>query len=334
MIYNIIGDIHGRDYFHEVVMDDAVNVFVGDYFSPYDNISFSKQTEVFTEITKLKTDRPDTILLIGNHDEDHWHIREMYSRYDWRHVNDITEMFEVCKGMFQLAYSIGERYLVTHAGVVAPWFVNAKKFMEGDREYSHYPTLYPYSVETLLGFDELPIDEAYRRHMMEFVKEMKFDLNNIPSKFGSKMEHPSGPTLLCTKNGYYLYMNDTYEKITTTPSECAELINSIWLGGYYKLFDFRSNCDRYDGYGESNVHGPLWVRPDTLSEYNIFRNDDVMQIVGHTQVKDACCDGDKIGRCDCLGYSVGSIVIDTDKPIGEQVTPRTIRTLPKYKYFY
>ena len=42
--YNIIGDIHGMTNWKMFVKDDAVNVFLGDYFDPYTNISFEKLT--------------------------------------------------------------------------------------------------------------------------------------------------------------------------------------------------------------------------------------------------------------------------------------------------
>ena len=32
--YNIIGDIHGRTCWKELVQDDFVNIFVGDYLDP------------------------------------------------------------------------------------------------------------------------------------------------------------------------------------------------------------------------------------------------------------------------------------------------------------
>ena len=35
MLYNLIGDIHGRDAWRQLVREDAVNVFLGDYLNPY-----------------------------------------------------------------------------------------------------------------------------------------------------------------------------------------------------------------------------------------------------------------------------------------------------------
>lgn len=121
--YVVIGDIHCRDNWKRLILKDAVHVFVGDYFSPYDNfIPFKKRVERFKEIIQFKKDHPETILLVGNHDEDHWHICEGYSRQDAWNINKIRALFEENKDLFQAAYSIENKVLVTHAGVSAYWY--------------------------------------------------------------------------------------------------------------------------------------------------------------------------------------------------------------------
>ena len=123
-MYNIIGDIHSRDVWKKLVREDCVNVFVGDYFSPYEYHTFNEQEECFMDIVLYKMKHPETIMLIGNHDEDHWHIREMYSRFDMRHYEDISRLFEENKDYLQIAYSIENKILVTHAGVSKLWYEN------------------------------------------------------------------------------------------------------------------------------------------------------------------------------------------------------------------
>jgi hypothetical protein len=317
MKYNIIGDIHSREWFTDVVLDDAVNVFVGDYFSPYDRIDFSKQVEVFCDVLSIKKAHPETtVLLIGNHDEDHWHIRERYSRFDWKHVEDITDMFEVDKDLFQAAYSINNKYLITHAGVTAPWFCNAKAYMEGTKQ-SPYPLIEPNNIRNISVEGNLPIDEAYKAHMKAMVKVV-FDGENAHK---DEMEHPKERSIVYTKDAFYLYLNGKYTKITSTPDECSALINKAWKEGNYHLFDFRSNCDPWDGYGDSYTQGPLWVRPETLCLMNIFKGTPYKQIVGHTQFKKPYYHKDDgVGFCDCLGTVCGSIIIDTDKEEGEKIS--------------
>ena len=50
MKYNIIGDIHSRTNWKKLLKDDCINIFVGDYFSPYFPYSFEEQVNVFMDI--------------------------------------------------------------------------------------------------------------------------------------------------------------------------------------------------------------------------------------------------------------------------------------------
>ena len=122
MKYNIIGDIHARTVWKELVIDDAVNIFVGDYFSPYFPYPFEEQEKNFLDIIQYKKDHPQTILLVGNHDEDHWHICEGYSRHDNVNLPRIQKLFADSADLFQAAYSIENKILVTHAGVSSWWY--------------------------------------------------------------------------------------------------------------------------------------------------------------------------------------------------------------------
>jgi len=123
--YNIIGDIHGRSWWKKLLIDDGINVFVGDYFSPYEEISWENQKQNFLNILDLKKENPNMyVLLIGNHDEDHWHWGEECSRHDSEHEQEIRQLFEENKEYFQMAYNIEEFGIVTHAGVSAYWYVN------------------------------------------------------------------------------------------------------------------------------------------------------------------------------------------------------------------
>lgn len=67
MKYNVIGDIHGRVCWKELIISNAINIFVGDYFSPYDDISFEDCKKNFLEIIEYKKEHPETVLLYGNH---------------------------------------------------------------------------------------------------------------------------------------------------------------------------------------------------------------------------------------------------------------------------
>lgn len=124
MIYNIIGDIHGRKTWKEVVDDDAVNVFVGDYFDPYFGEGITEEDTVknFTELMEYgKTHK--CVFLYGNHDlcEYVWDSESCGRRQS--NAEEVKALFEKYKDMFHgVAYSINNKYLVSHAGVSENWF--------------------------------------------------------------------------------------------------------------------------------------------------------------------------------------------------------------------
>ena len=122
--YNIIGDIHGRANWKELVDEDCINVFVGDYFDPYTFIPFVDLQRNFQEIIDLKKRLPEkVILLYGNHDYEYLPgITEESSRYDSLNASKITELLTENESLFYgVAYAIGESYIVTHAGITKPW---------------------------------------------------------------------------------------------------------------------------------------------------------------------------------------------------------------------
>jgi len=66
--YNIIGDIHGRTCWKNLVREDGVNIFVGDYFDPYGYVPQVERMANFQDIMEFKRQHPETVLLYGNHD--------------------------------------------------------------------------------------------------------------------------------------------------------------------------------------------------------------------------------------------------------------------------
>jgi len=120
--YNIIGDIHARTCWKNVVREDCINIFVGDYFDPYEYISPEEQMLIFREILSFKRQHPETVLLYGNHDLQYI-VDERYSRYDSQHALDYKRLFTESQSLFHgIAYSIGNKALVSHAGVTKEWY--------------------------------------------------------------------------------------------------------------------------------------------------------------------------------------------------------------------
>lgn len=123
MKYNLIGDIHGRSTWQQLVREDAINVFLGDYLDPYYGEGIIPGEEEYANllaIIRYKQEHPETVLLLGNHDLHYlWH--EHYSRYNAADAERFAQLFRDHLHLFQAAYAIGNRILVTHAGVTQPW---------------------------------------------------------------------------------------------------------------------------------------------------------------------------------------------------------------------
>lgn len=125
MLYNLIGDIHGRKVWQQLVREDAVNIFMGDYLDPYHGegiVAGEDDYNNLQEIIRFKKEHPETILLLGNHDL-HYVWEESYSRRARKkeHIQRNKACFRDNFHLFQMAYAIGKRILVTHAGVTKPW---------------------------------------------------------------------------------------------------------------------------------------------------------------------------------------------------------------------
>jgi len=314
MKYNIIGDIHCRSHWKNLVNDEYVNIFVGDYFSPYivnpeDENVFKIGKQNFLDIIKYKEEHPETILLIGNHDEDHWHIREMYSRHDLIHCDEISNLFEKYKKYFQVAYSINDEVLVTHAGVSMIWYIHYKY-----NRWLNYP------------LDLNDITKA------ETIEEAVDIVNEEMSNEFIQRYYKEDRMIFLWHNAIYWYVNGKFEKFTVTPDKVADFVNELWKSGNYRAFNFRSNAHPNDGYGEDVHHGPMWIRPAQLQEANIFKYANYAQVVGHTQYDlpntyyngaSRCMkvhslnsiEEDKIFFCDCLGSSVSSVLYNSDSKI-------------------
>ena len=123
---NTIGDIHGRTVWKELIKPNYVNIFVGDYFDPYHNISFEELKSNFLDIINFKKEHPETILLIGNHDAHYINFFEHgVSRFDPMNATKIQELFKENESLFQAAYSYNN-CLFTHAGLSIAWYIKYK----------------------------------------------------------------------------------------------------------------------------------------------------------------------------------------------------------------
>lgn len=223
--YNIIGDIHGRTSWKRLVQNDYINIFVGDYFDPYDVIPHEELLQNFFEILLYKKQHPETILLYGNHDLHYLIDCERASRFDRQHAATYRQVFAESKDLFHgVAYAIGGHTLATHAGVTKEWY---------EKEFGDYSGA---SVEEVAE----DINDLWKHNKLEF----SFDLSTI--------------------------------------------------------FDFD---------GESPTQSPLWIRPWSLQEHNLFANTPYKQVFGHTQVEDITPLANQLTCVDCLGTIAKSYII-------------------------
>ena len=121
----IIGDIHGRDAWKQIInqeQDADRFIFVGDYFDSFD-IPGLIQCQNFQDIIEFKnTTDKEVILLIGNHDYHYFpEIGENgCSGYQTRMAPTIQHIVDTNRDHLQLAYQFDD-FLVTHAGVSSIW---------------------------------------------------------------------------------------------------------------------------------------------------------------------------------------------------------------------
>ena len=120
-----IGDIHGRDYWKQIIeqeQDADVFVFVGDYFDSF-TIKGPDQINNFLDIVEFKkSSKVPVILLIGNHDYHYYPGIEDSgtSGYQTLMAPSIKHVVSDNKQYLQVAYQVGE-FVFTHAGLSSEW---------------------------------------------------------------------------------------------------------------------------------------------------------------------------------------------------------------------
>jgi hypothetical protein len=120
-----IGDIHGRDYWKQIVdqeQDADTFVFVGDYFDSF-TIKGTDQINNFLDIVEFKKQsKVPIILLIGNHDYHYYPGIEDSgtSGYQTLMAPSIKHVVSENKQYLQAAYQVDD-FVFTHAGLSSEW---------------------------------------------------------------------------------------------------------------------------------------------------------------------------------------------------------------------
>jgi predicted phosphodiesterase len=131
----IIGDVHGRDQWKQIVAqekDADTVIFLGDYFDSFD-ISAVEQMHNFKEIVEFKetsftnagTDdqhKTRVIMLIGNHDYHYFpEINDSStSGYQTKMAMVIKQLIGENREHLQVAHKMGE-FVFSHAGISSEW---------------------------------------------------------------------------------------------------------------------------------------------------------------------------------------------------------------------
>lgn len=121
---NIIGDIHGLGCWKQLVREDAINIFVGDYFDSKDGKSQEEIIANYRDIIVFCKTHPGTILLYGNHDLNYLIDKDYKSRFSHPERREIyRQLFVETESFFYgVAYAIDDKTLVSHAGVTKEWY--------------------------------------------------------------------------------------------------------------------------------------------------------------------------------------------------------------------
>jgi hypothetical protein len=140
MKYVIIGDVHGRTNWKQIIekeSDADKFIFLGDYFDPYDwTLSLEDLINNFENILKFKLDNLDkVVLLIGNHDLAAFESQANKCRYVDGLYENLRRVFYngIISNVFQLCYFINDSIICSHAGFSKTWLSKGNlKLKESD----------------------------------------------------------------------------------------------------------------------------------------------------------------------------------------------------------
>ena len=129
----VIGDLHGRDCWKDVIDREGINkvIFIGDYCDSFDY----SDIEILHNLNKIinyKLENPNKVeLLIGNH-ELHYIYYPNYKCSGFRPtmMHDLGHLLNKNINLFKIAYK-HDNYLFTHAGVTKKWLNKNINMLKG-----------------------------------------------------------------------------------------------------------------------------------------------------------------------------------------------------------
>ena len=132
----IIGDIHGKNKWKEVVNSDNFDriIFLGDYCDAYDYSAHRILTNLEDIIEYKKQNLDKVTLLYGNHDLQYLYLQDTNikcSGFSKTHSTDFQNILST-PDIFTLATSLETEdnyYLFTHAGIIPNWLFEFKNVL-------------------------------------------------------------------------------------------------------------------------------------------------------------------------------------------------------------
>jgi hypothetical protein len=186
-----------------------------------------------------------------------------------------------------------------------PYFTyNTNSLITNFNEIIDYKKKHNDNVILLLGnhdfhylFSQYETYSRYRR--WDSMKIRKAIMDNINYFHGVAYSYNEKYLLThagVSKEWYEKRFKKEYEGETL--KEIEDKINGLWWNEddniKFNSFSFNSNSsDKYDYYGDSCTHSPMWVRWDTIINHNLLENTDFVQIFGHTGDVDIRVSDDK-----------------------------------------
>lgn len=226
----IIGDIHGRTTWKEVIKERADKyIFMGDYFDPYEDISIESMIENFEQILEFKKSNfENVILLIGNHDF-HYLSGNKSSRFNYKTYNYLNPILEdlITSKTLQLCYFIKGGVVFSHAGFTETWLDNTfgddkyvlnEDFIKSvkNKNYRNYDFIIKGYFQNLSGDDVFqgPLWVRPRSLIRDFPKSMNVQVIGHTKRIKYKENDDfSGEIILSDileDNQYLIYENNKF----------------------------------------------------------------------------------------------------------------------------
>lgn len=135
----IIGDIHGRSIWKEIVKKENPDktIFLGDYVDSFD-INGRDQIDNFKEILDYAKNN-NTVLLYGNHEHHYLIPEEKYSGFQLWFALEIKEALEKCiSDKILNIIHIQNNVIFSHAGVTKTWLKSKLIELEEINNYFYF----------------------------------------------------------------------------------------------------------------------------------------------------------------------------------------------------